>query len=81
MDTNSKNALTLAVGTIGGAFAGRWAAPRIGAALGLAMGPWGATVGAVIGGMVGAALATRRAGEVDLAALENADIGAALESE
>jgi phage tail tape-measure protein len=81
MDTNTKNALTVAVGGLAGAFAGRWAAPRIGAALGLAFGPWGSAAGAALGGILGAALAKRMAEDVEVPALDNPGVGAALESE
>jgi hypothetical protein len=49
--------------------------------MGLAFGPWGSAVGAAIGGVVGAAVAKKIVGGVDLAALENANMETALESE
>jgi hypothetical protein len=81
MDTDTKNALILAAGALGGAFVGRWAAPRIGAALGLTFGPWGSAAGAAIGGILGATLAKNMAGSFELPSLEGADMSTALKSD
>jgi len=81
MDTNTKNALILAASALAGTLAGRWAAPRIGAALGLTLGPWGSAAGAMIGGVIGVAVTKRMVGEIDLAALEGVDPQTALKSE
>ena len=62
MDSRMRDILLLGAASFAGARAGRWAAPRIGAALGLAVGPWGVTAGAVIGGMLGALLVSKVAG-------------------